>query len=153
MIPALVLHTRWLLSSWMGGRSLGPLVLIRPEHRGDAALLAHELEHTRQWWWLAAPTCVLALLLALLPGLADWRPWCGALAALGLVLQGILYLLVPSYRRWSEVRAYRVNLALADPADFERTLRFAAHALAHHYWLRLSEDEARRLLLDQSRSR
>ncbi|TJZ67784.1 hypothetical protein [Chitiniphilus eburneus] len=127
-------------------------MLIRPEHQGDAALLAHELEHTRQWWWLAAPTALLAGVLALVPALADWRPWLGALAAFGLVLQGVHYLLLPPYRRWSEIRAYRITLAHAAPVHFERTLRFAAHALAHHYWLRLSEDEARRLLLAQSRT-
>lgn len=30
----------------------GPVVEIREEYRDDAGLLAHELEHARQWWRL-----------------------------------------------------------------------------------------------------
>ena len=28
----------------------GPVIFIRPEHRNDAGLLAHEKVHVRQWW-------------------------------------------------------------------------------------------------------
>jgi len=35
--------------------TLGPLVLIRRDHLGDEALLAHELVHVRQWKQLGVP--------------------------------------------------------------------------------------------------
>ena len=34
----------------MGGKSFGPLILIRPKYRDDRGLLEHEKVHVRQWW-------------------------------------------------------------------------------------------------------
>ncbi|WP_255987713.1 hypothetical protein [Chitinolyticbacter albus] len=152
MIPALVIHTNLLLSNWMGGRAFGPLVLIRPSQRDRTALLEHELEHVRQWWWLATPAIVLAGLLAALPVLAPWRGWLVALAGFGLVLQAPLYLLLRPYRMWSEVMAYRVTLRHASPAASQRQLAQAAASLAQHYWLRISESTACELLSGAPRS-
>lgn len=30
--------------------TIGPLVLLRPNKRDDQGLIAHELEHVKQWW-------------------------------------------------------------------------------------------------------
>jgi hypothetical protein len=64
----------------LGGLALGPLVLIRSCHRGDAGIVEHELEHVRQWvrWG----------------GIGFW----------------LLYLFSPRHRyRW-ELQAFRLQL-------------------------------------------
>jgi len=151
VIPAIVIHTRLLLSDWMGGRAFGPLVLIRPSHRGRIALRQHELEHVRQWWCLAAPILLLSAVLALWPALAPWRGWLAVMAGCGLVLQAPLYLLLRPYRMWSEVMAYRVTLRHTEAARSARQLAQAAAALSQHYRLRISEQAARELLCGEVR--
>lgn len=47
--PAVVAHVDSLPLS-MAACAIGPLVLIRRKRKGDAALLAHELVHVRQWY-------------------------------------------------------------------------------------------------------
>lgn len=49
MTYALVIYTR-LLPERKAGLTIGPLVLIQRRYKGDAGLLAHELEHARQFW-------------------------------------------------------------------------------------------------------
>jgi hypothetical protein len=46
---ALVVYTR-LLPERKAGLTIGPLVLIQTRYRGDKGLLAHEMEHARQFW-------------------------------------------------------------------------------------------------------
>jgi hypothetical protein len=45
----MIVYSDLLLPAWADGRTLGPIVQIRPSRRNDAGLLAHELEHVRQW--------------------------------------------------------------------------------------------------------
>ena len=49
MTFALVFYTR-LLPERRAGVTVGPIVLIQRRYKGDAGLLAHELEHARQFW-------------------------------------------------------------------------------------------------------
>ena len=46
----LVFYTNWFVPERFAGCNRGPLIFIRPEYRADAGLLAHELEHVRQWY-------------------------------------------------------------------------------------------------------
>lgn len=48
-MPALTFYTN-LFPRRFAGYTFGPLILIRPQYRGDAALLAHEQAHVRQFW-------------------------------------------------------------------------------------------------------
>ncbi|WP_148714910.1 hypothetical protein [Chitinolyticbacter meiyuanensis] len=146
MIPAIVIHTHLLLSDWMGGRCFGPLILIRPSQRDRIALRAHELEHARQWWWLATPCLVLAVLFNALPLAQPVWPWSLSLGVLGLIVQAPLYLLLRSYRMWAEVRAYQVTLSYAPAGSAAAALERAAVSLASHYWLQISPSCARMLL-------
>lgn len=70
------------------GCANGPIIRIRPEKKGDEGLLAHEIEHVRQWW------C--------------WIPLLG-------LPHSLLYLLSKRYRQWSEVTAYRIQLEYPHP--------------------------------------
>lgn len=49
MTYAIILYTR-LLPERKAGLTIGPLVLIQCRYKGDAGLLAHEMEHARQFW-------------------------------------------------------------------------------------------------------
>lgn len=49
MTLALVIYTN-LLPERKAGMTIGPLVLIQKRYRDDERLLAHELEHARQFW-------------------------------------------------------------------------------------------------------
>ena len=48
----MILYTR-LVPKPFAGITLWPLILIRPEYRGDETLLAHEMVHYREQAWLA----------------------------------------------------------------------------------------------------
>lgn len=45
----MIIYSDLLMPDWADGRAIGPVVQIRPSRRGDASILAHELEHVRQW--------------------------------------------------------------------------------------------------------
>ena len=58
MPPADVARARIVDVSWLtpgvAAMTLGRLILLRRDHAGDGALLAHELVHVRQWRELGA---------------------------------------------------------------------------------------------------
>jgi hypothetical protein len=43
------------LTPGVAAMTLGPMILLRRDHRDDTALLAHELVHVRQWRELGVP--------------------------------------------------------------------------------------------------
>ncbi len=43
-------YTNKFIPSGSAGCARGPCIFIRPDHRGDAGLLAHEQVHVSQWW-------------------------------------------------------------------------------------------------------
>lgn len=60
-----------------------------------------------------------------------------------LTLHSLLYLLVPRYTLWSEVRAYSVQAAYYEEDRRPRFARF----IAENYGLKITEDEALAALL------
>ena len=46
----LIIYTSWSLKDWEWGDCWGPVIFIRPEHRGDLGIEAHELTHSAMWW-------------------------------------------------------------------------------------------------------
>ena len=70
---ALVVYTR-LLPERKAGLTIGPLVLIQTRYRGDKGLLAHEMEHARQFW------VTFGLHLILYPLSRHYRLWAEAVA-------------------------------------------------------------------------
>lgn len=73
MTPRIVIHTDLMMGT-AAGKALGPIILIRPAYRGDAGLLAHEVEHVRQFWATAG------LHLVLYPLVRRYRMWAEARA-------------------------------------------------------------------------
>jgi hypothetical protein len=103
----LTVYTNRILPKWAAGAAIGPVILIRPHKRGDEGLYRHELTHVRQ-----------------------------SLAGL-LVVHAILYLLVPRYRLWCEVQAYREQLKHS-PGREALFGRF----IAERYRLKITPSEA-----------
>ena len=138
IVPVPIVYTDRLLKDWQGAATRGPIVVIRTVYleRGDEGIHAHELEHVRQFWTMAASLAIVLLLV--LP--AEWR----ALgAALPLLAHPLLYRFARSYRLEAEVSAYRVQLE-HQPAGVP--VEWAADRLATCYDLRISLEDARALL-------
>lgn len=45
-----VIYTNRFIPSIYAGRTIGPIILIRPSHKDDTGLLEHEKVHVRQFW-------------------------------------------------------------------------------------------------------
>jgi hypothetical protein len=145
ILPAFVVVTARCLRG-KGARAIGPVVLIHPKFsaRGDLGTLQHELEHVRQWWILALPIAAVLWFVpsASVMGLAiAWWP-------LGAAVHPALYRCSRRYRLWAEVRAHRIQCSLPDGrlVDSSLSLDAAAERIATKYDLRITQDEAHRLL-------
>ena len=107
MIPHIVIHTELLLGT-AAGKALGPIILIRPAYRGDAGLLAHEVEHVRQFW------SSLGFMLLLYPLVRSYREKCEAKAFAVQVKHGA------SLARMAEIMArptYRLKITQERAAE------------------------------------
>ena len=58
----LVFYTELGVPQGFAGAARGPVALIRPQYRGDAGLLAHEMVHVKQWWLTFGLHSILYLL-------------------------------------------------------------------------------------------
>lgn len=45
-----VIYTNRFIPAIYAGRTIGPIILIRPSHKDDKGLLEHEKVHVRQFW-------------------------------------------------------------------------------------------------------
>ncbi|MFH1625602.1 MAG: hypothetical protein ABID54_10695 [Pseudomonadota bacterium] len=50
------------MPDWKAGYSRAWFVRIRPAYKDDKGLLAHEIEHTRHWWYSLGFSSILYLL-------------------------------------------------------------------------------------------
>jgi hypothetical protein len=108
----LTFYTNFGVPEGSAGATRGPVIFIRPEKRGDEGLYRHELAHVRQ-----------------------------SLAGL-LVVHALLYLLVPRYRLWAEVQAYREQSRYY----LEDRIPLFARFIAEKYRLNITAAEAEKLL-------
>lgn len=119
--PALILYTAHGLHLKVGGMARFCFVVIRPKYRNDVGLLAHELEHVKQFWqlWLfmAAVNAPIAWLISLwwlpIAGATSIAPWTVA-ASLAIICAGshrAFYMFSREYRLRSEVAAFRAQMA------------------------------------------
>lgn len=125
------------LANGFGGTAQGPLIRLLPKYKDDVGLLEHEKVHVHQWYVVLALVLSLSALVTLMVSSSLW-PLCG----LALFSHQLLYRFVRPYRRWSEVRAYRKQIATGGYTSNE----FAVNALVERYDLNLSADEAKALL-------
>jgi hypothetical protein len=137
MLPSKTLYTDNLPAD-VGGCANGPLIRIRNKYRDDPGIHAHEAEHVRQWYAGVLLGVLAAAALALLPQLAAWSAWWPVALVSGFGLHPLTYRLLPRYRLWAEVRAYRIQLQHY-PDD--RSSKFAGF-IAEKYNLNISRAEA-----------
>lgn len=127
------------LPNGFGGTAQGPLIKLLPKYEHDVGLIEHEKTHVRQWYAVMALGLLLCALLALLVSPAFWIV-CGVAP----FLHPLLYRVARPYRRWSEVWAYRKQIAAGDYTTNE----FAVTALVEKYDLNISVGEAKALLFN-----
>lgn len=111
----------------------GFVVLVRPQYKDDAGLIAHEYRHVRQWL-LCSLLGVPVWFLLEWAGLSVYSP----LAFMSLGLHGMLYLLVPAYKLWCEVECYKLQ---ATYSKDDRKPRFAEF-ISTKYGLNISVEDA-----------
>lgn len=115
------------------GEARGPVIRILEKYRHDEGIYQHELMHVMQWavWSiLCLPTAYVLYQL----GLFDYL----GLAILPCTFHQLLYKIMPAYRFWAEVEAYKVQ-ALSYPDD-RRPL--FAEFIAGYYDLNITTKQA-----------
>lgn len=119
------------------GTAKGPLIKIEAKSCNDLGLLEHEKTHVRQWYGVSIAVLLVGVIAALVVSPAFWGVCVGAFGVHSMLYHG-----VRPYRQWSEVQAYRKQLATGGYPNRE----FAAKHLAEKYDLGLTLDQARALL-------
>lgn len=127
------------LPNGFGGMTQGPVIKLLEKYKQDTGLTEHEKVHVRQWYAVLGVWLLLCTALTLCVSPNFWPAY-----GLAPSLHQLLYRLVRPYRRWSEVRAYRKQLAIGGYISDE----FAVTSLVEKYDLGLSKDQARALLID-----
>ncbi len=105
----ITIYTDKLIPERFGAVSFGPVTLIRPKHKGDAGLHAHEETHFAQWLTLAAigPVCAGVAYFAQIDVV---QPYLLAVLLVPALFHGVLYKAVAKYRQACEVAAYKEQL-------------------------------------------
>lgn len=142
MLPSLTIYTDN-LPPGVGGCANGPVVRIQPKYRDDTGIHAHEAEHVRQWYAGVLIGVLAALTLTIFPALEKWSDWWPLALIAGCALHPLAYLLLPRYRLWAEVAAYRIQLR---HYAGDRTEMFAGF-IASRYRLEITPGEALEALM------
>lgn len=133
MIPHIKITTEKMPAN-AAGMQVWFVIKLRKAFRTNQPLIAHELEHVKQWWMT---TLIFA---ALLGALVYFIQPLWPIIALAPFMHGALYTLLRPYRRWAEVGAHRAQVrAGGDPASLAKHLSSA-------YKLKMTEAEAQRLI-------
>jgi len=105
----------------VAGRAYGSYVVLLESERGNPGLLNHELEHCRQ------------------------------MIVMTKAIHKFLRSISKSYSAWAEACAYAVQLMTygRDDQYYEERLKAYAYLMAYGYTFRMSEDEARRRILEK----
>jgi hypothetical protein len=116
------------------GNTRAFVITLNEKYKDDKGLLAHEVEHVKQWYFVFFTSFLLISFL--------FNP----LVALpfSLLVWPFLYGGIPLFRKWSEVFAFRKTIEHSE--DKEKALRSSAKKLSSGYNLKLTYDEAVSLL-------
>lgn len=110
------------------------MIKIRPQFKGNKAVLAHEVAHIGNWY-----KAIFATLLAMAPIIYVIPPlW--PLLLLSVFTHEFLYKAVRAYRRYDEVIGHRAQVKAGDDR------KALATALSSLYDLKMSYDEAWELI-------
>ena len=106
----------------------------------DVGLYAHEYEHVKQWYMffgIGLAACVALYFLGFTSAAV-------ILAPSTVALKGLLYTFVRPARKWMEVQAFREQIRHYRDEDH---LEFFSKSLSENYNLKITKEEALRLLL------
>lgn len=123
----------------VGGCANGPVIRLLERYRFDEGIYRHELMHVKQWAMFAWLSIPLAYALYHF-GYFDYL----GLSVLPMALHSALYRLIPRYRLWAEVSAYKEQLRFY-PDDRSE---FFAEYLAEYYDLKIRPAQALKHLKD-----
>ncbi len=140
MTPSLTIYTDGLPAHAAGIAKLF-VIRIKPAYKNDVGLHKHELEHVKQWWAVTIPAMLAIFALAHLHyGLAMLdAAMCTPIAA---AFYHAAYDMIPAFRLWCEVQAYRVQLRYCAKDESARFAKF----IATSYGLKVNEAEVLELL-------
>lgn len=141
----MVFYTNRFIPKQFAGVTRLFFIFLRPQYRGNKAMLEHEKVHVRQFWrgwlvWLILCAAAYAVVsnhdVVLSPDVLVGAP------LLGASFHSLLYQFVAKYRLACEVEAYRRQLAY-QPQSADLFAGF----ISTRYRLKISRDEVRALLL------
>ena len=135
--PLLIFFVENLNEPWKAGEARGPFIRIKKTKIDDHGLIAHEMTHVRQWY----AVLILMLVAALIARSLDFPNW-SLIVAFALAAHSVFYNILPVYRLWTEIQAYRTQARYY--AD-DRYVVFAKF-LSTHYRLNITPDAALDLL-------
>lgn len=118
-----------------GGRAFGPLIRINKSMKHDEGLLAHEIEHVKQWWVVSIICAVLWFAFVPMHGLGIVFAW------LPLTVYQLLQE-IPPIQKLIELRCWRVQLSKYGECRANQ----AAKLFSTKYHFKISEEEAYQLL-------
>jgi hypothetical protein len=120
------------LSPWAGTAKMA-LITIDPKYKSDIGIFYHELRHVQHWW-------IITLFLSILAGL--FLPLQPALITmiLSTTVYSILYQLSKSFRYWSELDCYAVQLKHYN--DVSTKLPKLAEIISTKYNLNVDKEKA-----------
>lgn len=125
------------LPSNVGGCANGPVVRILEKYRNDRGIYEHEVEHVQQWALVSLIGAALIGLLWLFFPVFD-----KAYSGLSVALHSALYAMVPQYKLWAEVEAYKEQ---AKHYTDDRNPLFAEF-ISSNYGLKITKAQALELL-------
>lgn len=135
---------RWPLTFYpakLSGNQLGNsrfcFIWVLRDYKSSEAIYQHELTHVKQW--ACVSLAAVAGWFALCTYVPELRPYAN-LAVFGLVLDQTLYTVLPAYRQWAEVQAYKVQVKWGGSAEA------CALSLSRDYKLNLTQEQALQLL-------
>lgn len=136
--PAIIFYTDK-LPEGTGGCATAFIIRIRPKYRdNDEGIHQHELFHVRHWYAFTFLSLAVLAAVSFFFTALTWAPLPAALAVFPL-----LYL-IPQFRQWEEIAAYKVQLKYppATTADRDRYAALYAKYISDDYGLNISQEEA-----------
>lgn len=133
------------LPSYQLGNARLFLITLRNDQKGNDHVLAHEVEHVKQWYMMFAPLIAVAMFMLYFS--ADLMAVNAGYVLLGLsiALHPLLYQYNRQYRLFCEVKAYKAQIN----AGYE--VHLAVRSLMHSsYRFNLHRQDALKLLTGKS---
>ena len=126
-------------NAWAAANAIGPFIFVKPEHRNNAGLIAHEQSHVK-WFWIVTAVSLAVLAALLYFGLVSFPLY---FLILAVTVKPLSYFLKP-VRLHEEAAAYAIQHDTNSEGNHK--LDQYAVALATHYGLDITVAQARDII-------